>query len=287
MQPSPQPTSLRQKILLNGALADEIARYVRTGEHDNLMFEGWPGTFLERAQRGWAALADALIAEVRRRTPQAETPAALRALDVTRFAASKLSPLVRGLFPRREREVVLDLLARSVVFLTPDNVEAILRAARWPGTAWDLANLYLASFGAELLSDEAPDIVGLGQETTSYVSIAYFAGAGRFDDFLVHEAAHVFHNCKRATIGLPHTRRCEWLLEISFTKRETFAYACEAYSRILDLGRGPAERRALLSELEREPAPLDRVDPDDYRDILREAVAARNGWKRILARCAP
>ena len=128
------------------------------------------------------------------------------------------------------------MLARSVVFLTPDNIEAILRAARWPGTAWDLANLYLASFGAELLSDEAPDIVGLGQETTSYVSIAYFAGAGRFDDFLVHEAAHVFHNCKRATVGLPHTRRREWLLQIDFRKRETFAYACEAYSRILELG---------------------------------------------------
>jgi hypothetical protein len=31
----------------------------------------------------------------------------------------------------------------------------------------------------------------------------------------------------------------------------------------------------------------DRVDADEYVDILREAVAARNGWKRILARCAP
>jgi hypothetical protein len=50
----------------------------------------------------------------------------------------------------------------------------------------------------------------------------------------------------------------------------------------------PAERRALLSELEREPLPrADAVDPDEYLDILGEAVAARNGWKRILARCAP
>jgi hypothetical protein len=276
-----------QHPLLSDALADEVARYVRTGEHDNLMFEGWPGTFLERAQGGWAALADALIAEVRGRTPKAETPVALRALDVTRFAASKLSPMVRGLFPRSERDTVLDLLARSVVFLTPDNIGTILRAARWPRTAWDLANLYLASFGAELLSEGAPDIVGLSEETTSYVSVAYFAGEKRFDDFLVHEAAHVFHNCKRAAIGLRHTRRREWLLEIDFTKRETFAYSCEAYSRLLELGSGPTERRALMSELACEPAPQDRVDPDEYRDILRDAVAARNGWKRILARCGP
>ena len=34
--------------------------------------------------------------------------------------------------------------------------------------------------------------------------------------------------------------------------------------------------------------PVDeRVDAGEYIDILREAVAARNGWKRILARCSP
>jgi hypothetical protein len=31
----------------------------------------------------------------------------------------------------------------------------------------------------------------------------------------------------------------------------------------------------------------ERVDGDEYLDILREAVEARNGWKRIHARCAP
>lgn len=30
----------------------------------------------------------------------------------------------------------------------------------------------------------------------------------------------------------------------------------------------------------------DRVDVDEYLDILRDAVAARNGWKRILERCS-
>ena len=31
----------------------------------------------------------------------------------------------------------------------------------------------------------------------------------------------------------------------------------------------------------------DRVDHDEYLDILAEAVRARNGWQRILQRCAP
>ena len=53
--------------------------------------------------------------------------------------------------------------------------------------AWDLANLYLASVGASLLSAEAPGLVGLSEETTCYVSIAYFRELGRFEDFIVHD----------------------------------------------------------------------------------------------------
>ena len=59
-------------------------------------------------------------------------------------------------------------------------------------------------------------------------------------------------------------------------------------TRLLELGRTPAIRTSLLLELAAEHAPPeDRVDRDEYLHILREAVSARNGWKRILARCAP
>ena len=102
------------------------------------------------------------------------------------------------------------------MFLTPDNISAILAEAHWLGTAWDLANLYLLSIGAAPLGDDAPNIVGLSEETTCYVSMEYFADTPRFADFVVHEAAHIFHNCKRHTIGLPHTRTREWVLEIEY-----------------------------------------------------------------------
>ena len=115
-----------------------------------------------------------------------------------------------------------------------------------------------------------------------------FARAEHAHAALAEAPAHVFHNCKRRTIGLPSTPRREWILDIDFAKGEMFAYACKAYSRILELGDGPAARRALLLELEREPPPsADRVDGGEYVDVLREAVTRRNGWKRILARCAP
>jgi len=102
------------------------------------------------------------------------------------------------------------------------------------------------------------------------------------------EAAYVFHNCKRGTVGLPQTRRREWLLHIAFGKRETFAYACEAYARIVELGETRAARLVLVDELAAGSRPPDeRVEGDEYADVLREAAAARNGWRHILARCAP
>ena len=120
------------------------------------------------------------------------------------------------------------------------------------------------------------------------MSSEYFRPNGRFEDFVVHEAAHVFHNCKRRTAGLPETRCREWLLDIAFGKRETFAYACEAYARIVELGVTSAARLALVEELAAGWRPPDeRVDGDEYVDALREAATARNGWRRILARCAP
>lgn len=266
----------------------EVDRFLASGHYDNA-FEIWPGdTFVERATCGSAALRSALISEVLERTGHAAVPAFLENADLKVFAHAKLAPMVQGLFPQQERMIVLERLKRSVVFLTPATIANILEKTPWLKTAWDLANLYLASFDAKRLSDDAPDIVGLSEETTCYVSVEYFDANNRFDDYVVHEVAHIFHNCKRETLGLNVIRHREWLLEIDFAKRETFAYACEAYSRILELGETRSTRHRLLSELADGVMPPDeRVHGTEYVDILREAVAARNGWKSIRERCSP
>jgi hypothetical protein len=117
--------------------------------------------------------------------------------------------------------------------------------------------------------------------------MSYFETEAPLADFVVHEVAHIFHNCKRKTIELPFTRRREWLLPIAFVKRETFAHACEAYSRLLELGDCRASREALLEEHAAGPLPPeDRVESEEYLAILRTAISARNGWKRILTACA-
>jgi hypothetical protein len=263
-----------------------IEQYLCTGEHDPL-FRAWAGeTFTARARQGDLALRAALVALVKSRTGRAPVPQELADLDVVSFTRTKVGPMVRGFFPKAEQQSVLDVLARSVVFLAPATIEPVLNQSPFLMTAWNLSNLYLASCGSKLLSEDAHTLVGLSEETTCYVSMAYFKPSGQFDDFVVHEAAHIFHNCKRQKIGLPATRHREWLLEIDFGKRETFAYACEVYSRILELGRSTSARRELLSRIEKGPAlPDDRVVADEYINILRAAVSARNGWKEILQNC--
>jgi hypothetical protein len=182
----------------------------------------------------------------------------------------------------------LATIEQSVVFLTSANIEPLLFKQSFDGSAWTLANLYLASLGAELLGEDAPHLVGLSEETTCYVSPEYFAEDDPFADFIVHEVAHIFHNCKRATVGLPETRTRVWLLDIEYRKRETFAYSCEAFARVLERGKSPTQRQALAEEYGRAVRISDeRVETAEVASIVRAAAAARNDWKAILARCAP
>jgi hypothetical protein len=109
-----------------------------------------------------------------------------------------------------------------------------------------------------------------------------------FADFIVHEAAHIFHNCKRGTLGLRETRTKEWLLDIEYRKRETFAYSCEAYARVLERAKNLAARIALAADYgSTVRISAERVDAAEVASIVQAAAAARNGWKVILSRCAP
>ena len=264
---------------------DEVERYLLTGVSDPL-YAAWPGTFMERANRARHDLRSALVRAVR--LPETKLKRELPPeLDTVALTRAKVEPMVRGLFPRAERNVVLAALERSVVFLTERNIEPVLLHQSFDSSAWTLANLYLASLGAELLGEDAPNIAGLSEETTCYVTPQYFTEDDPYADFIVHEAAHVFHNCKRATLGLRETRTKVWLLDVEYRKREVFAYSCEAYARILGLGKSPAERRALAAEFSRTVRISDeRADGDEVARIVRRATAARNGWKVILDECA-
>jgi hypothetical protein len=262
----------------------EIERSLRSGEHDPL-FGAWPvGNVLECARRGDADLRRALV-EVKARAAAVSYPRRSKTLIAKHSLARRLRQWSEASFrSSKSRRCSTCLLAG----LPHSNYHRRVLNRGFPSTAWDLATLYLLSCGAEPLADDAPRIVGMSEDTTRFVSMDYFRATHRFADFVVHEAAHVFRNCKRRTLGLPATRRREWLLEIASGKRETFACACEAYSGILELGDSVLARCRLYQELEREaPPPDELVCHQEYVDILRSAVCTRNGWTKILSACAP
>lgn len=78
------------------------------------------------------------------------------------------------------------------------------------------------------------------------------------------------------------------MLNIDYSKRETFAYACEAFGYLLAHADARADRIRLLDELAHTYLPSDdRVDAEEYLDILAAAIKGRMGWKCILDRCKP
>ncbi len=245
-------------------VAQETERYLRTGESDPYR-SAWSGGFLQREKRAHDDLRNALVREVRRLTAGlSQEP--LPESDTILLTRAKVEPMVRGLFPKAEQDLVLAMLERSVIFVTGANIESLLL----------------------VLGKDAPCLVGVSEEATCYVSPEYFSQDDPFADFIVHEAAHIFHNCKRAIVGLRQTRRKEWLLDIEYRKRETFAYSCEAYARLIERGKKPVERRALAEQYARTARISDeRVDAAEVAGIIQAAAEARNGWKLILTRCAP
>jgi hypothetical protein len=190
-------------------IASEIERYLRTGDADMMGFP-WPGDLPERGRRQHVDIRGALLEEVRR-LAKGRTHEAVPENVGAPFTRAKVEPMVRGFFPKAEQDVVLATLEKSVVYVTSETIEPIILNHGWDRSAWDLANLYLLSVGAELLGPDAPRVVGISEETNCYVSPDYFAEDDPFADFVVHEAAHIFHNCKRRTIGLRETRTKEWL----------------------------------------------------------------------------
>ena len=268
-------------------LEGEVARFLATGESDPFECAVPGNNVFERITNHERRLREALLQEVQRREHGRSQKHLPDKFDPVNWTRRKIQPMVVGLFPRAEREVVLGVAERSIVFMTKEAAHEAIRETAFLSSARTIANIYLHSLGVPTLGTEPVQILGLNLEKECYVSMHYFTDEDPFADYVTHEVAHIFHNCKRETVGLPITRSKEWLLDIRFSKRETFAYACEAYGRMLEQGTGNEGRRLLLAQYALHSIPSnDQVVQRELLDILSEAIESRNGWKRILTRCS-
>jgi hypothetical protein len=264
-----------------------LRRFVAEGEAGSMDWQAWSGSnVIERMRAHHDALIDALYSEIARRTRRTRLPAE-PAVDWSKYVTERLTPMVRGLVPPPVQAAALRRLVAAVKLVTPGTVKEVLRGVSFLSTAWDVANLYLDAVGAKPLHAEGWAPLGLAAGDECYVSVHYVTKSGPLDDFVVHEAAHMLNDTKRRDVGLPQGRDKEWLLGIWYRHRELFAYSCEVWSRVVALAPTPRARRALVEDVATKgPFPNDStVDRAEFVDVLREAAAARTGWRRILARC--
>ena len=274
----PQPT-----------IAGEIERYLRTGDAD-IDARAWPGDFFERAEapgrrpsrrarpRGASARERALAragARERRRRPHAR-----------QSRADGARPLPARRAGRRARD------PREVGRLRHERQHRAASSSThgWDRSAWDLANLYLLSVGAELLGEEAARIVG-HERGDDLLRLAGLLRRGRSVRRLHRPRgrAHLPQLQAAQTIGLRETRhegvaarhRVPEARDVRVLVRGVRAHAraCEDARRSGARSRSSTARSARISD--------ERVDPAEVASIVAEAATARNGWKVILARCAP
>jgi hypothetical protein len=164
------------------AIQDEIQRYLLSGDTDPLR-SAWTGDWQDRFRRAHDDLRGALVGEVKRRAV-GRKHAPVPTVAPSELTRAKVEPMVRGLFPRSDHDAALSAVERSVVFVTSANIESVLFEQRFDHSAWTIANLYLACVGVELLSEDAPVIVGMSEETTCYVSPQYFIEDDPFADLV-------------------------------------------------------------------------------------------------------
>jgi hypothetical protein len=113
---------------------EDVERYVRTGESD-LLYSAWPGDVFRRGRIASEVMREALVDEVHRRVRAAPDRRGHPPLnDLVGLTRRRVEPMVRGLFPGTEQDPVLQVLERSVVVLTAENITSVLRETRreWP-----------------------------------------------------------------------------------------------------------------------------------------------------------
>jgi hypothetical protein len=101
------------------AVAAAIERYLHTGDYEHDHPERPGQSFWERAKNGHDDMLRALVGEVKRRSEGKGHPR-VPELDLASWTHRKLTPMVHGFFPEAEREAVLALFEKSVVFLTSE-----------------------------------------------------------------------------------------------------------------------------------------------------------------------
>jgi hypothetical protein len=208
----------------------------------------------------------------------------------------RIEPMVNGLVQDDWQEVALqELTARTFVLNFQGAREAMDRelATGFMGTA---RQVLWALYGDHGLK---PDEIDMGCDGVcagefAHVRLSAYESKDPYSDVIVHEAAHLLHYLKPRNYRL-HTRRGqERFVDVEFRHRELFAFACEAYSRVVLHG-GRKSRIAFAEMMHDGAFSFPRSQVGKVAALVLGAARARNGWRVIreatvihrIRRCGP
>jgi len=193
----------------------------------------------------------------------------------------RIEPMVRGLVQADWQEAALrEVAARTFVLNLPGTVAAIEAelSTCFTGSAWQILWAFFGDHGLKPAEVEVR-CDGMAGDY-AHVRWSAYETTDPYSDVVVHEAAHLLHYLKPQHYGLHIRRGQERFVDVEFCHRELFAYACEAYSRVVR--RGERKSRISFGEKMLEGAfSFPRGQIEEVVALVLNAARARNGWRVI------
>lgn len=275
----------RQAAAADGGLsAPPIERFLRTGE------KTWDGAGSGRftlrqfnedeayrqatkaALRSlFGRLADLLPAEAR--TMPQVAPEIIR---------RRIEPMVKGLVQDDWQQVALPELTARTFVLNFQGAKVAMDAELatcFMGTAWQILWAVYGDYGLKP-KDVDLECDGVSAGTFAHVRLSAYETRDPYSDVIVHEAAHLLHYLKPEHYGLHVRRGQERFVDVEFRHREQFAFACEAYSRVL-LQHDRKSRIAFAKSMNEGAFSFPSNQLEEIAALVGEAARARNGWRVI------
>jgi hypothetical protein len=193
----------------------------------------------------------------------------------------RIEPMVSGLVQADWRDVASrEITARMFILNLPGTkmaLEAELSTC-FMGSAWQVLWALFEDYGLKP-DDIKVECDGMAGDY-AHVRWSAYETDDPYGDVVVHEAAHMLHYLKPSHYGFHVRRGQERFVDVEFQHRELFAYACEAYSRVVL--HGDRKSRGAFAEKMLDGAysfPQSQIK--EVAELVLSAARARNGWRLI------
>jgi hypothetical protein len=193
-----------------------------------------------------------------------------------------IGPMVKGLVEGDWQEVALRELTARTFVLNFQGAKAGMEAELstcFMGTAWQILWALFGDYGLKPEEIRA-ECDGVSGGDFAHVRLSAYESQDPYSDVIVHETAHLLHYLKPAHYGLQVRRGQERFVDVEFCHRELFAFACEAYSRVVLLNKRKS-RISFAEEMKERAFSFPRGQIEEVAAVVLSASRARNGWRVI------